>query len=43
MNECNMKELYRALFCVAVKHCSVTLRSGDMKFTNFKDSVTEFT
>jgi len=30
-----MKELFCALFCVAVKHCSVTLRPGDMKFTIF--------
>jgi len=37
-----MKELYYALFCVAVKHWSVTLRSGDMRFTNFEESDMEF-
>jgi len=30
-----VKELYRALFCVAVKHWSVTLRPGKMRFTNW--------
>ena len=34
-----MKELFCALFCVAVKHWSATLRPGDTKFTDLKKKV----